>query len=465
MTVVRQYKLPNCTLSLEGLSDATGTVDSSPARAPLTVLVNAECRFANRPEPLSGGLEFFDSLVSAVNTYVRQWMSGIEQPIRPAGGQPQAVELMAIENGLHRLLVRSPETAPDPVRVDLTTVQLFDLVEAIDQCFADATTLPGRSLALSPLPRRHARAEVPLARRAAPAAVGVSGLAAAAALFFMLPVPETRRPAEVNPGVSEGIEPQVDPENGAAAPPDLEVETEPEPEVEPPSSEELAAALEDSQEITDPDRLAALGQQLSEDLYNERDEAAAIPSPLSYRVTVGADGAILGYRPDNEAARNNAEATPLPDLRFVPAEGGRATTEAFADFKVVFEPNGAIEIAPWHGYSEAPSPPPEITDSETIARLEADLRETITAEWTGDPIFDRDLEYRLGVTEDGTIAEVEPLSDTASVYYGELPLEDLHRSEAALSREDDIVVRVPLAQYRVVFTPQGYLETSPWRGR
>ena len=463
MTVIRQYKLPNCTLSLEGLSDTTGTTNGSPARAPLTVLVNAECRFAHLGEPLSGGLEFFNSLVSAVNTYIRQWMSGIQQPF-PSPDRPETVQLMAIENGLHRLLVRSA-TASDPVRVDLTTVQLFDLVEAIDQCCADPTTLPLLTLSLSPLARRHARTDVSPIRRAAPAAIGLSGLAAAAALFLMLPTPEIRRPPELDPAVSEEVETPVDPKNSSSSPPDPEGEAEEITPSEPPSSEELAAALENSQEITDPDRLATLGQKLSEDLYADRDETAEIPVSLSYRVTVGADGAIIGYRPEGEAARTHAEATPLPGLRFVPAQGGRASAEAFANFKVAFEPNGVIEVAPWDGYSALPAPPPEIEDPETIERLEGELREILIENWTREPIFDGDLEYRFGVAEDGTIAEVEPLNDAASTYYGELPLAQLYQSEAALTEEDGIVVRVPLAQYRVVFTPQGYLETSPWRGR
>jgi hypothetical protein len=73
--------------------------------------------------------------------------------------------------------------------ITLTTVQLFDLMEAIDQLLADGQTLPNLSLNLASVPRRDTQPQEPLVQRAAPLAVGTSSLVAAAALFFLVPNP------------------------------------------------------------------------------------------------------------------------------------------------------------------------------------------------------------------------------------------------------------------------------------
>ena len=54
----RQYVLPSCSLTLEGIG--TDTAQS------MSILANAECQFMGIDQRLNGGLEFFQALVEAV---------------------------------------------------------------------------------------------------------------------------------------------------------------------------------------------------------------------------------------------------------------------------------------------------------------------------------------------------------------------------------------------------------------
>ncbi|MDB9484098.1 DUF4335 domain-containing protein, partial [Dolichospermum circinale CS-537/05] len=73
MNIQRKYSLPNCTLLLEGLSDMTRTAGNQGGIAPnfqdlrpeLSILVNAECYLSSHTQPIVGGREFFESLVTA----------------------------------------------------------------------------------------------------------------------------------------------------------------------------------------------------------------------------------------------------------------------------------------------------------------------------------------------------------------------------------------------------------------
>jgi hypothetical protein len=96
----------------------------------------------------------------------------------------------------------------------LTTVQLFDLVEAVDQFIADRHTLPDFSLTLQPLSRRYRQPDEPFVQRAVPATLGAISLAIFAAALYVLPIPEVRKP-EPKPPNSPAL---VDPAQNNAAP-------------------------------------------------------------------------------------------------------------------------------------------------------------------------------------------------------------------------------------------------------
>lgn len=196
MTIKRQYILPNCTLTLEGFGDNDSTeVEEHSESRPITILANAECHFVGSDRSLNGGGVFFENLVKAVNIYAQEFLSGLSHPHQSQSDFP-TVKLESIhEQHLHRLSVDSDaQNGGENVAIDLTTVQLFDLVEAIDRVLSDLNTLPDLSFQIQPLSRRYRKPEEPLVDRVTPIAMGIGSLAIAAAAFFMIPPPEIREP-------------------------------------------------------------------------------------------------------------------------------------------------------------------------------------------------------------------------------------------------------------------------------
>jgi hypothetical protein len=200
MTIRRQYNLPNCTLVLDGIGDGnmnTGFADGKPL---MSSLMNAECHFADRDRPLSGGGEFFRSLTTSVNNYAQELLSGIPHPPPPKDSglvkispstRPHFHRISALETSNTDILPTgdlSSAVAMSDRRTEweISTVQLFDLVEAIDLFLADNNTLPDIQVPISPSPASFNR---PIVKQAAPAGLGIIGLAATALACYTIPAP------------------------------------------------------------------------------------------------------------------------------------------------------------------------------------------------------------------------------------------------------------------------------------
>jgi len=472
MTIRRQYSLPNCTLVLEGLSDnpptAGGQMDARPL---MTILVNAECYFSGTEQPLRGGRDFFESLVRSVSRYAQEFLSQVHHPKIP-GDKPELVQLQKLrDKNLHRLtLLATADTLPAnsgvgmasssysgmpqgiPVQLDLTTVQLFDLVEAIDQFLADRRTLPDLKVSLEPVPKRYRKADEPIAKRAAPAALGVTGLALSAIAFFLMPVPRAPKPSTLQPNASKTASPSpgVSPSPTSTAKPT------------PPSAAELEKLLASNPEITDPTQLRFLQRRLYKKIDSNWKNRGQLDQTLQYRVSLGKDGSIIGYQPIESTPADAAKETPLLDLLYLPATGSIPNNEPLAQFRVVFNRKGILQISPWNGLSGKPSLGPKITDSELISRLEKQLYQQLRENWTTSPSFPKSLVYRVAVTEEGVIADYEEKNQPASDYVDQTPLEKLIKPEASGMGTKDTVPQKSLAQFRVVFKPSGVLEVSPY---
>jgi hypothetical protein len=468
MNIQRKYSLPNCTLLLEGLSDVTRAAHFQEMRPELSILVNAECYLSGYNQPLTGGREFFESLVRAVSGYAQEFLSSVPNP-QAHNQESELVEFRKIDSNRHRLIIYS-EGAPEgfdhsnnskrpPIEIDLNTVQLFDLVEAVDQFFADTQTLPELSLELQPVTRRYGGASQALIRQAVPAAVGVSSLAVAAIAFNLIPPPQIRppqpKPDEQTSSTTNNI---TAPASATATP------TRTSTANTKPPFKDLEALLNTVPEITDPSQLRALNRQVYNQVHPAWTNRLGLQQDLIYRLGVAADGAIVGYKAVNKEANIGVGQTPLPNVLYNPASRPPISNEPIAQFRIVFTTQGVLQVSPWRGYARTPEVVGEkITDSNIVKGLNQKLYSTVRQTWSGTPTFTRDLKYRVAVNKDGVIADYEPLNQVAFDYFRETPLPKMfnavYGSNVAAPNNKE-----PLAHFQVIFKPSGKLEVTPWEG-
>jgi hypothetical protein len=98
--------------------------------------------------------------------------------------------------------------------------------------------------------------------------------------------------------------------------------------------------------------------------------------------------------------------------------------------------------------------------------LNDQLYDQLRKEWNTTPIYRKDLIYRVGVTEEGVLADYEATNQPASDYVQETPIERLLKPDAASGgqQNNEVLPQKPLAQFRVVFKTNGVLEVSPLQG-
>ncbi len=419
MTIQRQYVLPNCSLILEGLSTDDFNV--------LSVLANAEFKIIGVEKSLEGGSEFFKALIVAVSAYCQRLLSGLEHP-EHMDSQSSLVAVEPADGQYHRLILKpellsepsddSSEKSSEAKTIQLSTVQLFDMAEAIDQFYADAQTLPDFSVNLAPLPRKYVRAAEPLAQRAIPPLLGFGTLAVAALGLFFLPVPELVEP--------EGLEPQdileeplTEPlEDGPTGSVDEEVPSTDAPD---------GAATAGASPITDSAQLGALQQQVQQQIVGALPDDAAFEQPLSYQVSVAQNGDIVAYNPLDSASLEDLDSTPLPALTYIPTEG--AIAESVAQFEVTFAPDGTVEVV-----SDQPLAPetvaPEIVLPETVSpdaiapeTETPNLEEDLPAEESNDdaqssqpPGEAANLSTAAGASDKLVTSVVTPIQDVDRIY-------------------------------------------------
>lgn len=495
MNIQRKYSLPNCTLLLEGLSDASRAAHFQELRPELSILVNAECYISGYTKPLSGGREFFESLVRGVSAYAQEFLSSVPHA-EAHNSESELVQFQKIANNQHRLIVHSDNAADAMqsysnngnrrIQVDLNTVQFFDLVEAIDQFFADSQTLPELTLQLQPVARRHGGVSQAVIKQAVPASVGVTSLAAAAVAFTMIPTPQVRSPqlntqqdvnrtTNVNTPATASITPTPTANEQIAANPTFTPTTTSSSVVlnstpatpipgGAPVVKDLEVILNTSGEITEASQLRALNRELYNQINPRWVNRSGLNEDLVFRVGVGADGAIVGYKAVNKQANDAVEKTPLASLVSNPQNRASSGNEAIAQYRVVFTKPGVLQVSPWRGYTKTPDVVgTKITDPNAVKDLNQKLYNTIRQNWSTSSAFARDLRYRVAVTKDGVIADYEPLNQPAVDYYRATPLpkmfQEVYGSNLAPPNKKEA-----LAHYQVMFKPDGTLEVLPWRG-
>ncbi|MEA5466527.1 DUF4335 domain-containing protein [Leptothoe sp. PORK10 BA2] len=507
MTIKRQYVLPNCSLILEGLSTDASDV--------LSILANAEFKIIGVEKSLQGGSDFFKALIVAVSAYCQRLLSGLEHPAHMSS----QTSLVAVEpdSGQYHRLILKPEILDDIAReslahseaktIKLSTVQLFDMAEAIDQFYADNQTLPDLSVKLAPLPRRYVRASEPLAQRAIPPLLGAGTLAIAALGLFFLPVPELVEPEGLDQQNTAALE-DTSPAAGDEPEPTAEPTTEPATDATETPADQATVDAPPSP-ITDSAQLATLQQQVQQQITGKLSGDATFEQPLSYQISVTQNGDIVGYKPLDTASLEGIDSTPLPGLTYVSTED--AIAESVAQFAVTFAPDGTVKVLSDQivtpetvtSEPEPPSPGAEdnkiepsastsapreingetsnetsgevadsspqsastagnlgalvaqpIQDADRIYELNEELRRTIinarANDWSGP-----ELRYRVRLDSDGTITGYEAANAPAEQYANEFKLPSLVKVPAT---------EKPQLDFLVVINDSRVVEVNPWNG-
>lgn len=237
MSTTRQYSLPSCNLILEGIEDVnTESADILSGEPPMSILINAECHFLKSNQKLSGGSVFLTNLSRAVSNYAQGFLSGLFSADKfgsNAVEYPHISVSQVEERHLHRLTIEpKPDTGEAKTEIDLTTVELFDLVDAIDQFHAERSVLPNMTLELQPVSKRYRKPEQPLAERLTPVVIGFSSLAIAAGALFMIPPPETTSPESTEPTPANQTVESESKQNKSKEPQNTSSEAEPKPNQE-----------------------------------------------------------------------------------------------------------------------------------------------------------------------------------------------------------------------------------------
>lgn len=332
MTIRRQYSLPNCSLILDGWTGEMNINEGGNGRPLMSILVNAECRFTaseHQSSVLQGDRDFLESLVRVVNNYAQSVLSGMRvKPTQDWVGETVGLKPLP-EKNRHQLQLTRTEggKAEEIIKVDLTTVELFDLVEAIDQLLNDASTLPELTLSIQPHSREIRRRNEPFAKKAQPAMTGVASLALAAIALLFVPVPEIREPEPSESSPSRREETLPNQTNQIV-----------------PSG--IKTSLADIPRIRESSQLTALADTLRTTIDQNWEQRGFVEQSLRYRIWVTPTAEILGYEVLAGGNRNITETPVLPNLLSLPVTGESPQPAAIAELEVIFNPNGVVQVKP-----------------------------------------------------------------------------------------------------------------------
>ncbi len=466
MTIRRQYSLPNCTLVLDGLSDSNTTTGIPDPRPLMSSLFNAECHFVGCEQPLFGGRDFLTSLVATVSNYAQEFLSGIPHPVSTQVENSLVSLTKGDREHIHHLHATPGVptntggmtglfTQGKPTEIQLSTVQLFDLLEAIDQFLADRRTLPDIMVPLKPIAKAMAQ---PIAKQATPIGLGFASLVVASLIGYALPFPKVAPPKFINPSApivaptTAPTQPKPTPSAASSTPtpaPSQTITPSPSPSTSPTSSLPSTTG-----KITEATQLGFLDRKLRRDLNQNWQERGQLKQEGTFRVSVNQDGQIVNYQSiGDKVATSVADLTPLPKL----STKNTDPNQAIGDFKVVFTPSGILQVSPWEGLNRSASLGKQIAEPALTTTLAQQLKTKLQQPAAqANPPTATNISYRVSVTKTGEIADYEPATQSAYDYELQTPLPKLAKfnAQAAISQE-------PLAHYTVVFQPNGKVEVTP----
>lgn len=423
MTIQRQYTLANCKLVVEGWEDAVDPAAPPAIRPMVSIVTHVECHFSGVEKPLSGGQELLTNLVQTVSRYVQQVLSGVEHPVPSATQTTARVQMQSVEGDRHRLIVNQAGSGSDPSKyqVDLSTTQLFDLVEVVDQLVADGQTLPQLSVDLSPVPKRFVATQEPVTEKLLPATLGVSSLAVAAIALFLIPAPKVERPeVDSRPAIEEQA-----PESSSSGPggPEPGIGITPEGDADE-ANPDASSSVTETQPLEDGEAIAD-------------GEDDVTPSDSDPDASETEDTATEADAPDPS---DTAEVD-IPDL----ADGEADSAATLPDTDEVDDLLRSAQ---------------PIADPDQLADLTRLLRDRIDQVWDRPETLTQNFVYRVGVSEVGELVGFTVVDDQGFDDPADNPLTRLETAPVSVGD-----VERPVGQFRVVFRTTGVVEVSPWYGR
>jgi hypothetical protein len=419
------------------LSDGSSTTGIPDPRPLMSSLFNAECHFVGAEQPLLGGRDFLTSLVAVVSNYAQEFLSGIQHPVSPTATADNLVSLTKGDREhIHYLQTQPDSTSADdkPQQIKLSTIQLFDLLEAIDQFLADRRTLPDIMVPLRPVTKAIAQ---PISAQATPIGLGLASLVVASLIGYALPSPQVPAPKFVNPAAV------VTPKTAPAG------KDSPKP-TSSPTPAPTSAIPSKTGSITEATQVGFLERKLRRDLHQNWQERARIKQDANVNVNVNQDGQIVSYQPIGQTVKSAIDLTPLPKL----TTQSTNPNQAIGSFNVKFSPTGTIKVKPAGALQADRNPGKQITDPKLTTTLATQLQAKLQG--NGKPTCSQNLKYRVAVTKTGEIVDYESKDRVADSSELKTPLPKLVKfdPQAAISQE-------PLAQYDVVFQPNGKVKVKP----
>ncbi|MFQ4138393.1 DUF4335 domain-containing protein [Nodosilinea sp. PGN35] len=424
-----EYAAGSCTLRLIGELSPLSQVTDRPvlARSRFHLQVHGEettqdvRTLASRAVTLetSGREPEFSALADLVQTYVQNQLSA---DALAAGGAVSRGESSLQPVGLtrHRLTLA---ISPDPLRVvELSTLQLSDLADALEQAEGNLQLLPDGA---KPKARR-VRPQLPLWL----GSVAAVGIAALLGNQFLTTAP--------SPVVLSPSEPQ--PLNGAAdsaAPEDRQLSLEAAPDSGADAADSVAPA-------------PAAGEALP---------APATTAPTTPTPPASVSGGAETPKVSPTPAVPSAPGARSPQVSPAPAPSPEAARIARPDADPASESGPAPEraLAPPPASPETFDASPSITAAsapDTALEWISNLTQALEQQWRPPSNLAAPLRYRLTLEPDGTVTALDPLNDFSATYQSNATLPQLGDSVPGVARDAVTTVEVQ-------FLPTGEVVVVP----
>ncbi|TVQ14412.1 MAG: DUF4335 domain-containing protein [Leptolyngbya sp. DLM2.Bin27] len=425
-----EYTAGTCTLRLVGelspLSQVTGrpvlvrsrfhlqlysTSPSEPAQSAASPAIVFEIK-GREPQ--------FSALANLVQTYVQRCLG--------TDGLATAGEVSQGENSLqpvgltrHRLTLADPPAAPQPV--ELSTLQLSDLADALEQADSQIQIMPEAAL---PEVRR-SRPRLPLWLGSV-AAVGIAALLGNQ-IFVTAP-----RPAVISPGETESLAEPLDGASPQTAEDSLSQDRQQF------TLDETPPAAETTPDPAAPDSMAT-GEALPQPATTALTTPAASQPPQPPPITTP-QPAPAAPPPGGSRERLGARSSPPPGTA---ADQAPASPNALRAPSAAPDTPEALDAEPGMAATSAADPE---------AAWVATLTQALQRRWRPPADLVAPLRYRLTLTPEGTVATLEPLDRASAIYQTLSTLPQPDTNLPGLARADEITVEVK-------FLPDGEVVVSP----